>query len=66
MNVQERPTTGDMYRCSKCEFEIHITNGCQCDDCTTQLQCCGQPLEKVTAIPVQNPRPSQALDQNNA
>lgn len=51
---QDRPQVGDMYRCKECQFEIHVTAGCHCDDCTTELECCGRPLEKVTAPPVQN------------
>ncbi|QDT03084.1 hypothetical protein K227x_14640 [Rubripirellula lacrimiformis] len=53
-NNLEAPKTGDMYRCTKCSFEVHVTGGCDCKNCTTKLECCGQPLDKVTAPPVQN------------
>lgn len=49
------PKVGDMYRCKKCDFEIHVTKGCDCNNCTTELKCCGEALEKVTSPPVQNP-----------
>lgn len=48
------PKLGDMYRCYKCGFEVHVTKGCDCDDCQTDLRCCGQQLEKVTEPAVQN------------
>ncbi len=50
----EAPKIGDMYRCTQCELEIHVTKGRNCRDCTSHFQCCGQQLEKVTALPVQN------------
>ncbi|WP_372724097.1 hypothetical protein [Novipirellula sp.] len=50
----EAPKIGDMYRCAKCEMEIHVTKGCDCNDCKTEFLCCGQPMEKVTSPPVMN------------
>ncbi|TWT55496.1 hypothetical protein CA85_49090 [Allorhodopirellula solitaria] len=50
----DAPKTGDMYRCAKCDLEIHVTKGCDCKDCRTDFQCCGQRLEKVTEPSVQN------------
>ncbi len=47
------PKTGDMFRCTKCSFEIHVTGGCDCQDCKTELKCCGEPMEKVTEPSVQ-------------
>lgn len=52
--MMEAPEIGDMYRCGKCEFEVHVTKGCDCQDCKTVMECCGQPLEKVTSPSVQN------------
>ncbi|TWU46840.1 hypothetical protein [Rubripirellula reticaptiva] len=43
---------GDMFRCAKCGLEIHVTQGCDCKDCRADFQCCGQPLENVTAVTV--------------
>ena len=51
-NKSKSPQTGDMYRCAKCKLEIHVTAGCDCKECTTELSCCGQPLENVTAASV--------------
>lgn len=53
-NSMESPRTGDVYRCNECELEIQVTKSCPGDDCTTNFQCCGQPLEKISAPPVQN------------
>lgn len=51
----DAPKIGDMYRCQKCSFEIHVTAGCDCAECKTELNCCGQSLKKVTEPPVQSP-----------
>lgn len=47
------PKVGDMYRCKKCQFEIHVTQGCDCEKCKTILSCCDQAMEKVTEPSVQ-------------
>jgi hypothetical protein len=52
--AMESPKLGDMYRCNKCELKIHFTKGCDCKECSTELKCCGQPLDKVTEPAVQN------------
>lgn len=49
------PEIGDMYRCEKCNMEIHVTKGCECDDGCAAFSCCGQPMTDVTTLPVQNP-----------
>lgn len=42
------PKVGDMYRCSQCGLELHVTKGCDCSEECAELNCCGQSLEKVT------------------
>lgn len=49
------PKTGDMYRCEKCELEIHITKGCDCEPDCAKFTCCGEQLKKVTEPEVMNP-----------
>jgi len=51
--MMNAPKNGDMYRCTKCEFEIHVTKGCNCKECKTELNCCGEAMEKVTEPEVQ-------------
>jgi len=48
------PKIGDIYRCSKCEFEINVTKGCDCKECKTELNCCGKAMEKATKLAVKN------------
>lgn len=50
----EPPKIGNMYRCGKCGMEIHVTKGCECEECTTEFKCCGKPLDNVTSLPVQD------------
>ncbi|TWU25419.1 hypothetical protein Pla52o_17200 [Novipirellula galeiformis] len=51
---KEAPKIGDMYRCAKCNLEIHVTNGCDCQDCKAEFNCCGKSMDRVTSLPVQN------------
>ena len=54
MSDHKQPAIGDMYRCSKCNLEIHVTRGCECDQPCAEFRCCGESLEKVTEPSVQN------------
>jgi len=54
-DLTNSPNTGDMYRCEKCELEIHVTKGCECKDGCSEFKCCGQPMKDVTSLSVQNP-----------
>ncbi|MEO9595823.1 hypothetical protein [Rhodopirellula bahusiensis] len=42
-----KASQGDTYRCKECGMELQITKGCDCDECKTELNCCGQPLDRV-------------------
>lgn len=55
MSKHHSPATGDMFRCEKCEMEIHVTKGCECEEGCASFQCCGQAMKNVTAPAVQNP-----------
>ncbi|MCA9198270.1 MAG: hypothetical protein KDA87_12060 [Planctomycetales bacterium] len=55
MTTQHSPATGDMYRCEKCEMEIHVTRGCKCEEGCASFQCCGQAMKNITEPAVQNP-----------
>ncbi len=52
--MMDAPQVGDIYRCKTCEFEIQVTKGCDCKDCTAHLECCGQPMDKTPPMPIQN------------
>lgn len=49
------PATGDMYRCTKCELEVHVTKGCTCEEGCARLECCGESMKKVTEPSVVKP-----------
>lgn len=53
MTIKKKAEVGDMYRCEACEFEIHVTKACDCDDCSCRLECCNQEMTRVTSPPVQ-------------
>lgn len=50
-----KPSTGDMFRCEKCQMEIHVTKGCECEEGCATFNCCDQPMKNVTSLSVQNP-----------
>lgn len=55
MTNQHSPSTGDMFRCEKCQLEIHVTKGCDCEEGCASFQCCGQAMKDVTEPEVQQP-----------
>lgn len=55
MTTKNSPSTGDMFRCEKCNMEIHVTKGCECEEGCADFQCCGQDMQNVTEPTVQNP-----------
>jgi hypothetical protein len=55
MTGKNSPATGDMFRCEKCNMEIHVTRGCECEEGCASFQCCGQAMKNVTEPSVQNP-----------
>ncbi|MFG0263185.1 MAG: hypothetical protein ACF788_12405 [Novipirellula sp. JB048] len=50
----EAPKMGERYRCAKCKLEVQVTNGCNCQNCEAEFNCCGQSMERVIVPPVQN------------
>lgn len=54
LNEPCKPQLGEMYRCEKCQFELHVTASCDCQNGCVSLICCGQPLVNVTEIPTQD------------
>lgn len=55
------PKTGETYQCQKCEFEIQVTQGCNCSECKTELNCCGQGMQKVAKTTGQKSEATQGV-----
>ncbi len=45
----KNPATGDMFRCEKCDFELQVTQECDCDKPCVDLRCCDQSMKNVTS-----------------
>ena len=43
----QSPKKDETYQCAECDLEIRVTKSCECDECSTKLECCGKPLKKV-------------------
>ena len=46
--MKTSPSVGDMYACQKCQMQIQVTKGCDCDGKCAELNCCGEPMRNIT------------------
>ena len=42
-----RPSAGDIYRCSTCGFELQVNMEGNHEDRGTELKCCGRSMGKI-------------------